>query len=152
MAICQYIQVQSGDGCWALADRCGISQDDFVKYNGGPNFCDNLLPDEYACCSAGFRPDFSPKPDGDGKCFVYTIVQNDTCAKIAKANQMEIDDLPKNNKLAWGWAGCKGLRSGQKMPNQSLPKCIHSSGPETSTRFADQPLRLSVLYYSKVLA
>lgn len=28
---CKYIQAHAGDGCWSLAERCGISQSDLTK-------------------------------------------------------------------------------------------------------------------------
>lgn len=107
---CSYIQVQPDNGCWALADRCGISQDDLVTYNPADGFCDNLLVDQYVCCSEGDLPDFSPKPDDDGNCFVYTVQDGDLCSTIAKANQMDADKIPDYNKLTWGWMGCNNLQ------------------------------------------
>ncbi|KAG8163304.1 hypothetical protein KVR01_006601 [Diaporthe batatas] len=115
MATCKYTQVQAGDGCWALGERCGISQADLVKYNPSSGFCDNLLKDQYVCCSSGSLPDFSPKPDNNGNCFVYTVVPDDTCDKIAKANHMEWQDIPTYNELTWGWTNCTGLQKGQNI-------------------------------------
>lgn len=115
MSTCKYTQVQSGDGCWALGERCGISQADLVKYNPASGFCDNLIKDQYVCCSAGSLPDFSPKPDDDGNCFVYTVVPDDTCDTIAKANHMDWEDIPTYNELTWGWTNCTGIQKGQNI-------------------------------------
>ncbi|OJJ06595.1 hypothetical protein ASPVEDRAFT_200629, partial [Aspergillus versicolor CBS 583.65] len=108
--VCKYIQVEADDGCWALADRCGISEDDLAKYNPGNGFCDNLILDQYVCCSEGDLPDFSPKPDDDGNCYVYVVQKDDNCADIAKANKINdwktIEDW---NTLTWGWMGCDSL-------------------------------------------
>jgi chitinase len=43
-ATCKYTQVQSGDGCWALADRCGITQSQLESFNGGSSFCTSPNP------------------------------------------------------------------------------------------------------------
>ncbi|KAI9371712.1 hypothetical protein BJX61DRAFT_12353 [Aspergillus egyptiacus] len=112
--VCSYIQVQSGEGCWALADRCGITQDELKDYNPGDDFCDTLLLDQYVCCSDGSLPDFSPKPDDDGNCYVYIVQDNDNCIDVAKANKMDVDKIDDYNKLTWGWMGCdNGLQRGQ---------------------------------------
>lgn len=111
--VCKFIQVQANDGCWALADRCGITQAELTKYNTADGFCDNLIVDQYVCCSEGSLPDFSPKPDEDGNCYVYVIQQDDTCDEIAKANKMDSDKIADYNSLTWGWRGCNGLQRGQ---------------------------------------
>jgi chitinase len=43
-ATCKYTQMQSGDGCWALADRCGITQAQLEGFNGGSSFCTSPNP------------------------------------------------------------------------------------------------------------
>ncbi|KAK3303739.1 glycoside hydrolase superfamily [Chaetomium strumarium] len=53
---CSYTQVAAGDGCWSLAQRCGITQDQFVQYNGA-DICSKLQPRQYVCCSEGVLPD-----------------------------------------------------------------------------------------------
>ena len=63
---CSYIQANAGDGCWALAQRCSITQDQLTQYNTEPNFCNNVQNKQYVCCSAGSLPDFSPKPYDNG--------------------------------------------------------------------------------------
>lgn len=108
--VCEYIQVEADDGCWALADRCGISEDDLVKYNPGDGFCDNLILDQYVCCSEGDLPDFSPKPDDDGNCYVYVVQKDDNCMDIAKANKINDWEMIEDwNALTWGWMGCGSL-------------------------------------------
>lgn len=115
VSTCRYTQVQAGDGCWALADRCGISQSELVKWNNVPNFCSTLHTDQYVCCSSGALPDFSPKPNDHGHCFVHTVEHNDTCAKIAEANKMDADDISGYNDLTWGWTNCTDLQLGQNI-------------------------------------
>ncbi|KAL3462744.1 glycoside hydrolase superfamily [Aspergillus heterothallicus] len=111
--VCSYIQVQADDGCWALADRCGISQDTLTEYNTVDDFCNTLVVDQYVCCSEGSLPDFSPKPDDDGNCYVYIIQPDDTCDDIAKANKMESDKIDDYNSLTWGYMGCNSLQKYQ---------------------------------------
>ncbi|KAL3477790.1 glycoside hydrolase superfamily [Aspergillus californicus] len=113
--VCSYIQVGAGDGCWALADACGITQDELTSYNTADGFCDNLLENQYVCCSEGSLPDFSPQPDDDGNCYVYVIQKYDTCDAIATAKLMDSDDIPDYNTLTWGWAGCNKLQEGQSI-------------------------------------
>jgi GH18 family chitinase len=114
-ATCKYTQVKTGDGCWALADRCGISQDDLIKFNGQPNFCAAMLPNQYVCCGPGTLPDFSPQPNKDGSCSSYTVAANDYCASIATAHSMTVDGIEAVNKQSWAWAGCGRLLVGQVM-------------------------------------
>ncbi|KAF2167032.1 glycoside hydrolase family 18 protein [Zasmidium cellare ATCC 36951] len=114
-ATCNYTQVESGDGCYSVAERCGISQDQLESYNGSSAFCSSLTPDEYACCSAGSLPDFSPQQNPDGSCISYTIQPDDYCAAIAEAHQMTTQDIKNRNNQTWGWQGCGNLFVGMKI-------------------------------------
>ncbi|KAL2023348.1 hypothetical protein VTK56DRAFT_3086 [Thermocarpiscus australiensis] len=108
---CRTIQVVSGDGCASLAAKCGVSGADFTKYNPQSNFCSTLQPLQHVCCSAGTLPDFRPKPNSDGSCASYTVVPGDTCAGIAAANSLTVDELNSFNSKTWGWMGCPTLWS-----------------------------------------
>jgi LysM repeat protein len=108
---CRTIQVVSGDGCASLAAKCGISGADFMMYNPQSNFCSTLQPLQHVCCSAGTLPDFRPKPNPDGSCATYTVAPGDTCAGLAAANSLTVDDLNKFNSQTWGWMGCPTLWS-----------------------------------------
>lgn len=112
---CNYIQAQANDGCYNLAQRCGISQSDLVKYNPESDFCNNILLNEYVCCSAGSLPDFSPKPYSNGTCYTYTIQPNDLCSTIETANKMKSNTIPGYNNETWGWSGCNDLQHGQRI-------------------------------------
>ncbi len=114
-ATCSYIQAQAGDGCWALAQRCGITQDQLTQYNTAPNFCNTVQDKQYVCCSAGSLPDFSPKPYDNGTCYTYIVQHGDLCSTIASANLMSADDIPIYNSQAWGWQGCNDLQFGQRI-------------------------------------
>lgn len=63
--------VASGDTCSSLATKCGISNDDFMKYNNGSNsdLCSTLVPGQRVCCSEGPLPDIRPKENSNGTCF-----------------------------------------------------------------------------------
>jgi chitinase len=117
-ATCRYTQAVSGDGCWALADRCKITQDQLKQYNGGQsNFCQLIQNGAYYCCSSGDLPDLSPQPNADGTCKTHTVISGDSCYKIAEAYTMTVQQLQDRNKKTWGWQDCQYL-----VPNQLL--CI----------------------------
>ncbi|KAF2150413.1 glycoside hydrolase family 18 protein, partial [Myriangium duriaei CBS 260.36] len=120
-ASCKYIQAQAGDGCWSLAQRCGITQDQVQQYNGGSTFCTSVIVGQYVCCSPGSKPDFSPKPT-HGQCFPYTVQSGDTCYSIAQAHQMQTSGIETNNAQTWGWMGCSSLWVGMKI-------CLSSGNP-----------------------
>lgn len=108
---CEYTQAQPGDGCWALADRCGITQDKLKEYNGD-DVCDPVQVGDYVCCSPGDLPDFSPQPNPDGSCKTYKIQTGDICDTIANANSMTVDQINNRNGNTWGWMGCQDLNPG----------------------------------------
>jgi hypothetical protein len=57
-AECRAIQVDEGDGCWSLSQRCGISQTQFESFNPNRNICNNTLKaKQWVCCSKGDLPD-----------------------------------------------------------------------------------------------
>jgi chitinase len=112
---CTYEKAQANDGCWALAQRCGITQDQLVQYNTAPNFCNTIQVGQAVCCSAGSPPDFSPQPYSNGTCFTYTAQLNDTCDSIATAYLTTIDKISQASNKTWGWTGCTGLQAGQRI-------------------------------------
>ncbi|KAK2599166.1 hypothetical protein QQS21_005356 [Conoideocrella luteorostrata] len=119
-AVCRHEEVQSGDGCAALASRCGISGADFTKYNPGKDFCSKLQPGDYVCCSAGDRytppkPD-SPKPGADGTCATHLIENGDSCDALAKQYGITTKDIEKWNKgKTWAWTECRDMLVGYNM-------------------------------------
>jgi chitinase len=112
-ATCTYIQAQSGDGCYSLAQACGISQTQLQNYNGGASFCNNIQLGQYVCCSAGTLPDFSPQPQPNGACTTYTVQSGDTCSAITNSHSMSVDQLNSRNAQTWGWVNCPTLFIGQ---------------------------------------
>ncbi|KAH8883288.1 glycoside hydrolase [Thozetella sp. PMI_491] len=113
---CRTIQVHSGDGCGTLATKCGISSADFTKlHESDKNFCSTLKEGQWVCCTSGTLPDIRPKPEADGSCHKYVVIQDDYCDKIAAANGLTSDDLEDLNQNTWGWSGCKSLWVGMYM-------------------------------------
>lgn len=113
-ADCRAIQVVSGDSCSSLAVRCGISGNDFTKYNSyNSQLCSTLKVKQWVCCSAGTVPDMRPKPNTDGKCATYTIGKDDGCWAIADTFGITQANIEQYNKQTWGWTGCSSLMQGQ---------------------------------------
>lgn len=107
---CDAKQVEFGDGCPILADRCHIPPNDIYKYNPQPNFCSDLKPGQWYCCSSGSLPDRRPQPDKDGNCYAYLVTPADTCSGISISFGITEDDIMKFNKNTWGWSGCGPTR------------------------------------------
>ncbi|KAI0968044.1 hypothetical protein F4678DRAFT_482748 [Xylaria arbuscula] len=108
-ADCTTIQVVYGDSCATLAAKCEISGSDFTTYNPGADFCSTLVPYQHVCCSAGTLPDFAPKPDANGTCATYTVVNDDSCSTIAASYSILVTELESFNNNTWAWNGCDDL-------------------------------------------
>ncbi|KAH7317126.1 hypothetical protein B0I35DRAFT_461621 [Stachybotrys elegans] len=109
---CEYTRAVAGDGCWALAERCRITQDQLVEYNGD-DFCSTPIQvGQAVCCTPGDLPDFTPQPNPDGSCSTYMIRSGDICSTIAEENSMTVDQIEDRNANTWGWAGCGTLYPG----------------------------------------
>lgn len=119
---CRTEEVVSGDSCYALSQRCGITPADFTKYNPDEDLCSSLRPGQHVCCSAGDLPDFKPKPNVDGSCATTQVNSGQTCASIAASNSLETQDIEDFNQNTWGWNGCSSLFSGSVI-------CISSGSP-----------------------
>ncbi|KAH7113136.1 hypothetical protein B0J13DRAFT_631257 [Dactylonectria estremocensis] len=107
----------SGDSCAALAARCNIRGNDFLKFNPQKNLCATLKEDDYVCCSAGdpYKPE-PPKPEKDGTCATHLIKDGDSCAALAKKYAVTVQDLEKFNKgKTWAWTGCNDILIGYNM-------------------------------------
>jgi hypothetical protein len=110
-ADCRTTTVQSGEGCWAVAQRCGISQDDLAKYNRA-NLCSTLIKDEVVCCSSGSLPSTLPPGNADGTCKTRTVVSGDTCGSLAsKCGISSVDFMKVNTKANL----CSTLIPGQQV-------------------------------------
>ncbi|ETS78817.1 hypothetical protein PFICI_08670 [Pestalotiopsis fici W106-1] len=82
-ADCRTATVHPNDGCWALAQRCGISEAALARFNPASNFCNTLVADQKYCCSAGTLPDTIPDANPDGTCRTISVVANDGCGTLA---------------------------------------------------------------------
>ncbi|KAK2771652.1 hypothetical protein FQN53_004945 [Emmonsiellopsis sp. PD_33] len=96
-ADCKTTTVEAGDGCWALADKCGISEDDLKKYNSRSKFCDTLVAGESVCCSSGTLPDTIPPGNSDGSCKTIKVVSGDSCASLATKCGLSPQDFTEVN-------------------------------------------------------
>lgn len=95
-ANCQTTTIQSGEGCWAVAQRCKISQDDLAKYNRA-NLCTTLIKDEIVCCSSGTLPSVLPPGNADGTCKTRAVVFGDDCGSLASKCGISGADFNKVN-------------------------------------------------------
>lgn len=137
---CNYAQVQAGEGCFALARSCSITQDQLQQYNTAANFCSSLQPGQYVCCSPGDHPDFAPKPNANGTCYVYITQAGDSCSAVAAAHQTTVDNITSFNSQTWGWSGCSGLQVEQRIclseGTPPFPSPVQGAvcGPQVSIR------------------
>ncbi|KAH6997387.1 glycoside hydrolase family 18 protein [Ilyonectria destructans] len=110
---CRTINVVGGDSCGSLASKCGITGSKFSLYNPGKKLCSSLQAGQRVCCTSGTLPDITPKPNKDGSCASYNVKSGDNCALIANKNGITMAKLEKfNDKITWGWGGCKNLAAG----------------------------------------
>jgi chitinase len=119
---CIATEVQPGDSCGALAQRCQVNPNKFMQINNQPNLCSNLVPGQRVCCSAGELPDIRPKQQPNGECAVYTVTKGEWCAAIASKNGLTLQELESLNKHTWGWNGCERL-----LPDTKL--CVSKGEP-----------------------
>lgn len=134
-ATCSTIDAEEGDSCWSLAEKCGITEDEFREYNVD-GICDTLQVGQHVCCSEGDMPDFSPQPNPDGSCQTHTIQEGDDCDTIARNNDMTVDQINERNKNVWGWTGCQYLILDSKIclstGDQPMPSPLQNAtcGPQ----------------------
>jgi hypothetical protein len=119
---CITTEVQSGDSCGKLAQRCQLDPNKFMQINNKPNLCATLMPGQRVCCSEGELPDIRPKQQPNGDCVVYTVAKGEWCAIIASKNGLTVQELELLNKKTWGWNGCEKL-----FPNTKL--CVSEGEP-----------------------
>lgn len=135
-ADCRAIEVVSGDSCASLVSRCGISTADFTKYNPSSTLCSTLQVKQHVCCSSGTLPVYTPKPQSDGTCAVYTVAAGDGCYAIADSHYLKQSDIESFNSKTWGWGGCAVLQAGQVIclstGNPPMPAAIQGTtcGPQ----------------------
>lgn len=109
-AECRTATVHAGDGCWAVADRCKISNNDLINYNPRPNLCRTLAADEKVCCSPGTLPSSLGPGKPDGTCETRRVERGDGCGSLAsKCGISPRDFMAVNTKANL----CSGLAIGQ---------------------------------------
>ncbi|KAL0943521.1 chitinase [Colletotrichum truncatum] len=110
-ADCRTTKVEAGDGCWAVANRCGVSEANLSRYNGGGNFCTTLQPNQQVCCSEGTLPSNGPPQNSDGTCSTKKVDGGDSCASLATKCGVSGADFTKFNSGTTNL--CSTLRVGQ---------------------------------------
>ncbi|KAI1345812.1 glycoside hydrolase family 18 protein [Xylaria sp. FL0043] len=120
-ATCKTTTVKSGDGCDAVAKRCGIATADLRKYNTAKNFCTTLVPDQLVCCSSGTLPDPIPAANADGTCKTKSVVSADSCSSLASKCGLKPADFTKLHPAS---NFCSTLQVGQPVC------CTHGTLPD----------------------
>ncbi|KAH9203511.1 hypothetical protein DL95DRAFT_503038 [Leptodontidium sp. 2 PMI_412] len=92
-ADCRAIEVISGDSCASIASRCGVSANDFTKYNPSSTLCSTLQLKQHVCYSASALPTCTPKPQSDSTCTVYKVAAGDGCWAIADTHYLQTTDF-----------------------------------------------------------
>ncbi|KAI0539137.1 putative glycosyl hydrolase, family 18 [Xylaria digitata] len=95
-ADCKTTKVNAGDGCWAVAYTCGITQADLEKYNRA-DLCKTLVVDEIVCCDSGTLPSTLPPGNSDDTCKTRSVISGDSCASLASKCGISAADFMKAN-------------------------------------------------------
>ncbi|EFQ36789.1 glycosyl hydrolase family 18 [Colletotrichum graminicola] len=103
-ADCRFTTVQANEGCYAVAERCGISQTQLQNLNRA-NLCDSLVREERVCCSSGTLPSTLPPGNSDGTCKTRQVIPRDDCGSLAN----KYDFMKANSKTGL----CSSLAEGQ---------------------------------------
>ncbi|KAL4816487.1 glycoside hydrolase superfamily [Aspergillus spinulosporus] len=142
---CKKETVEEGDTCATLAKRCGVSEPELMKYNPKQQLCRWLQPGEEVCCSSKKWRKGKPVINKDGSCAAYLTEDNDTCASIAQAHNMEVGRIRYyNDGRTWGWSGCDQIYGGLRIclsdgyPPIPAPKSGAICGPTVPG--TEQPL------------
>lgn len=126
---CRMKTVVKGDTCIAVAARCGIPLEEFMRYNSehdGKNkdtgeskdtWCTLLHPGDQLCCSEKVRaPKPRPSMNRNGSCAAYVTEPDDTCSVIAQKHGLQESQINYfNGRRTWGWAGCDYIYPGLRI-------------------------------------
>ena len=133
-ADCKTTTVQSNDGCWSVAKRCGISQSDLEKYNR-VNLCETLILGERVCCTSGTLPSTLPPGNPDGTCKTRSVMVGDSCGSMASKCGISPNDFTTANPkpdlcstLAVGQPVCctrQDARSEAQAGRRGQLRCLH---------------------------
>ncbi|KAI1110528.1 glycoside hydrolase family 18 protein [Nemania sp. NC0429] len=124
-AVCKTTHVHAGDGCDAVAKRCGITTANLKKFNPAKNFCTTLVPEQVVCCSAGTLPDPIPPANPDGTCKFKSVISGDSCGSLASKCGLKPADFTKLHPAA---AFCSTLQVGQRVC------CTHGKLPDITPK------------------
>ncbi|KAH6558836.1 hypothetical protein KP509_1Z043100 [Ceratopteris richardii] len=103
-AACTTYTVKSGDTCYAISQRRGISLSDFQSWNPGIN-CNNLQIGQVVCVSQLTSSSSPPS----GSCTTYTVKSGDTCYAISQANGISLSNFQRWNS----GINCNNLQIGK---------------------------------------
>jgi hypothetical protein len=146
-ADCKTSTVQSGDGCIAVASRCGISQSNLEKYNRD-NLCKTLVKDEKVCCSSGTLPSTLPGGNSDGTCKTKEVSSGDSCASLASKCGISAADFmrvnTKSNLCSNLGEGQKVCCSSGKMPNLKPTQDANGNCAVYTTKHDDYCAKIAV--------
>lgn len=124
-ATCKTTTVKSGDGCDAVATRCGITTADLQKYNTAKELCTTLVPDQVVCCSSGTLPDPIPAANSDGTCKTQSVVSGDSCSSLASKCGLKPADFTTLHPAS---TFCSTLQVGQRVC------CTHGVLPDITPK------------------
>ncbi|EKV19055.1 hypothetical protein PDIG_05520 [Penicillium digitatum PHI26] len=117
---CLSILVGAGETCDDLVSRCSISAASFTSLNP-TTVCTSLSHGKPVCCGPG---ETLFPPESGAYCYVYTIRDCDTCAKIAKGYKITTADVETWNTNTTAWYGCN-------KPQQGGQVCLSKGEPPT---------------------
>ncbi|KAJ6787229.1 hypothetical protein PWT90_07013 [Aphanocladium album] len=83
---CRSLTIRNGDSCASLANRCGVSRDNFFKYNGGSGICSKLKIGDKVCCSAGGKrssAETQTTTEGAGECKALRVTAGASCGSLS---------------------------------------------------------------------
>lgn len=111
-AECKTATVGDGEGCWAMAQTCGIKQSELIKYNPRAKFCRTLIAGEKICCTSGTLPSSIPDSESDGTCVTNEVKTGDSCGSMASKCDISPNDfMTVNTKKDL----CSTLAEGQQV-------------------------------------
>jgi LysM repeat protein len=117
---CFYVDVGEGDLCDTIAKKYKITMEQLQNFNKDRNLnCKLLSLNTRLCVSLGTYPSRRKVQNDPNKpCFFQAADSpaTDSCAKIAAANDITIEEIDSWNQKTWQFKGCaKGLDKDQKI-------------------------------------
>jgi hypothetical protein len=111
-AECETIQIEPAQGCYQLAERCGITAEELIEFNPKDNLCTTLRIGQRVCCTPGDMPVIASNPDGSCK---ETVVEKGmNCDKLAAYCGISLPELHTFNNLTQTEL-CSSLSEGRRV-------------------------------------